>query len=76
VNLGERVNQGQTIARLGASGDSLFPHLHYELRNGVAARGVDGLPSEFTHFQRLLGTTGLAVERGTVATGDIVQSKL
>jgi murein DD-endopeptidase MepM/ murein hydrolase activator NlpD len=75
VKLGERVTQGQPIARLGASGDSLFPHLHYELRTGVGARGVEGLPSEFTQFQRLLGTTVLTVERGTVTTGDIVQSQ-
>jgi hypothetical protein len=75
VKMGQRVEQGQPIARLGASGDSLFPHLHYELRNGVGARGVEGLPSEFTLFQRLLGTTALAVERGAVATGDIVHSQ-
>jgi murein DD-endopeptidase MepM/ murein hydrolase activator NlpD len=75
VKPGQRVEQGQTIARMGASGDSLFPHLHYELRNGAGARGVEGLPSEFTHFRRLLGTTALAVERGAVATGDIVQSQ-
>jgi murein DD-endopeptidase MepM/ murein hydrolase activator NlpD len=75
VTPGERVTQGQTIARLGASGSSLFPHLHYELRTGVGARGVEGLPSEFTRFDRLLGTTVLPVERGTVSTGDIVQSR-
>lgn len=75
VKRGDRVEQGQTIARMGASGDSLFPHLHYELRNGAGARGVDGLPSEFTGFRRLLGTTVLPVERGTVTTGDIVQSQ-
>lgn len=75
VKRGDRVTQGQPIARLGASGDSLFPHLHYELRTGTGARGVEGLPSEFTDFQRLLGTTVLAVERGAVGTGEIVQSR-
>jgi hypothetical protein len=75
VKAGERVCQGQAIAQAGASGDSLFPHLHYELRTGAGARGVEGLPSEFTRFERLLGTTVLAVDRGTVATGDIVQSR-
>jgi murein DD-endopeptidase MepM/ murein hydrolase activator NlpD len=75
VKLGARVEQGETIARLGASGDSLFPHLHYELRNGTGARGVEGLPSEFTRFRRFLGTTVVTVERGTIATGDIVQTQ-
>jgi murein DD-endopeptidase MepM/ murein hydrolase activator NlpD len=75
VKRGERVKQGQTIARMGASGSSLFPHLHYELRTGTGAGRVEGLPSEFNDFQRLLGTTAIAVARGTVATGDIVQSR-
>ena len=74
VKLGERVMSGQPVARMGASGDSLFPHLHYELRSGAGGRGLEGLPSEFTDFRRLLGTNAVAVERGTVATGDIVES--
>jgi hypothetical protein len=37
IHVGARVEQGQTIAFVGASGLATAPHLHYELRiNGVA----------------------------------------
>lgn len=33
VQEGDRVEQGQVIGRMGRSGESIFPHLHYELRH-------------------------------------------
>ena len=76
VKIGQQVKQGEVIARMGASGDSLFPHLHYELRNGVGAKDVEGLPSYFTDFRRLLGAKPIIVKTGQVDTGDIVESIL
>ena len=75
VKVGQKVRQGATIGRMGASGDSLFPHLHYELRNGTGARGTEGLPSEFTRFRRLVGAKPIDVPRGTVGSGELVQSQ-
>ncbi|MDQ5846592.1 MAG: M23 family metallopeptidase, partial [Acidobacteriota bacterium] len=72
VKVGQRVKQGQIIAAMGASGSSLFPHLHYELRNGGGAREVEGLPSYFSNFRRILGSRSVNVRRGAVNTGDIV----
>jgi hypothetical protein len=74
VKVGQDVKRGAIIAQMGASGDALFPHLHYELRNGIGAREVEGLPSYFTNFRRLLGSRPLVVKRGQVDTGDIVES--
>jgi murein DD-endopeptidase MepM/ murein hydrolase activator NlpD len=68
------VKQGETIGQIGASGDSLFPHLHYELRTGPEIRGVEGLPSYFSGFRRVLGAKTVPVERGRVDTGDIVEN--
>jgi hypothetical protein len=74
VKVGQEVKQGEIIAQMGASGDALFPHLHYELRNGIGASAVEGLPSYFTSFRRLLGSEPVVVKRGQVDTGDIVES--
>lgn len=74
VTIGQQVKQGEIIAQMGASGDSLFPHLHYELRSGVGAKQVEGLPSYFTKFRRLLGAGPIVVKKGQVDTGDIVES--
>lgn len=73
VQVGAAVTAGQVLGRIGASGSSLFPHLHYELRTGLGVAGVEGLPSYFHHFRRRLGAHSLAVARGPIDSGDIVE---
>ncbi|KXK59533.1 peptidase M23 [Micromonospora rosaria] len=51
VREGQRVAQGEQIGRLGSTGNSGAPHLHYEQRRGwekVEAH-FDGEPSGITH---------------------------
>ena len=74
VKIGQPVKQGEIIGQMGASGDSLFPHLHYELRTGIGVKQVEGLPSYFTKFRRLLGSGPIVVDQGHVDTGDMVES--
>lgn len=73
VKMGQEVQKGQVIGHIGASGSSLFPHLHYELRNGVGAKEVDGLPSYFSQFRQILGSNSIQIETGQIDTGDIVE---
>lgn len=75
VKIGQAVKQGDIIAAVGASGSSLFPHLHYELRDGTGAKNVEGLPSEFTGFIKVLGTKKINVKKGIVNSGDLLENK-
>ena len=74
VKPGQMVKQGEVIGAIGASGDSLFPHLHYELRNGSGIEGVEGLPSYFSGFRRATASNTMPVERAQLDTGDVVEN--
>jgi Peptidase family M23 len=74
VRPGQMVQQGEVVGQVGSSGDSLFPHLHYELRTGPGDKGVEGLPSYFSGFRRLLRSGMVTIERGQVDSGDIVEN--
>ena len=52
VKLGERVAQGQPLGKLGSSGDTQTPHLHYQLQSGPDIQWSDGLPCKFTNIDQ------------------------
>ena len=53
VHVGERVRRGQVLGRLGNSGNSATPHLHFQVQTTRSFLG-DGLPFVFRSF-RFLG---------------------
>jgi hypothetical protein len=50
VHIGEHIRQGQVIGRLGNTGNSDLPHLHFEIINGPGVATSDGLPFVFRSF--------------------------
>jgi murein DD-endopeptidase MepM/ murein hydrolase activator NlpD len=50
VKVGDRVTQGQVIGRLGNSGDSSGPHLHYQLQSGPQLSHDESLPVRFQNI--------------------------
>jgi hypothetical protein len=74
VQPGDRVEQGELVGRIGFSGDSIFPHLHYSLMGGPELFKAWGLPAYFLQFHRAMGTVSIPVKRGTVDSGDFVES--
>lgn len=62
VGTGDRVARGQVIGRLGNSGNSFGPHLHYHLQAGEVIFGCDPLPVRFVNIG------GAAISQGTYIT--------
>ena len=50
VQLGDRVTRGQPIARLGNSGQSEAPHLHFQVMDGPSPINARGLPYVMSRF--------------------------
>jgi len=68
VKPGERVTKGQRLARVGNSGMSTEPHLHFHLMDTGDWRTANGLPLQLTDFVR----NGTVVERGEPRRGDVI----
>lgn len=66
--IGARVRTGEAIARVGASGSALFPHLHFQRMDGPNDRS-EGVPTRFTGIAR---PGGGAFANGFVDSGDMV----
>jgi len=50
VHPGDRVERGQVLGRVGNTGDSTEPHLHFHVMDGPSPLESDGLPYRFDHF--------------------------
>jgi murein DD-endopeptidase MepM/ murein hydrolase activator NlpD len=62
VRDGDRVEAGDVIGRLGNSGGSLAPHLHFHIVNGPSVGRSDGYPYAIDSFKLAAGSNldGLA----------------
>ena len=50
VRPGDRVRRGEVIARLGNSGNTSAPHLHFHIVDNASVLGSDGLPYVIDRF--------------------------
>ncbi len=62
VKKGDRVKQGQSIARLGDSMSADYPHLHFQMMNGPISLRADGIPSRFENVELAFPTPGLGLK--------------
>jgi len=74
VKAGEVVKAGQTVAAVGNSGTSMFPHLHYQLMDGPTFSS-EGVPSAFAGLTRLRGNIRSPLPSGAIDSGDVVESR-
>lgn len=68
VKPGDRVTQGQRLARVGNSGMSTEPHLHFQLMDTGDWRSAHGLPLQLHDFVR----NGTLVDRAEPRRGDVI----
>ncbi|HEX9166053.1 MAG TPA: M23 family metallopeptidase [Gemmatimonadales bacterium] len=61
VQVGDRVRRGQVLGKLGNSGNSDAPHLHFHLGDGPTPLGSEGLPFTIDRFEQL-GKRGSIME--------------
>jgi hypothetical protein len=50
VKVGDKVKQGQKVAELGSSGNSLAPHLHFQLGRSQNMLATENVPYVFPRF--------------------------
>jgi hypothetical protein len=49
ATVGDHVKQGRVLGKLGHSGDTTAPHVHYQLQSGPDWQNADGLPMKFVN---------------------------
>ncbi|MFQ5928991.1 MAG: M23 family metallopeptidase [Acidobacteriota bacterium] len=75
VELGEEVKQGDLIGQMGRSGMGVgLVHVHYELRTSGDLLKAEGLPTYFRDFRRIIGAKKIAMTKGRIDSGHIVES--
>ncbi|MES2647778.1 MAG: M23 family metallopeptidase [Bacteroidota bacterium] len=74
IKVGDRVTSNQLIGKIGVSGSSFFPHLHFEMRDGITGSS-EGIPSYFKNVYILEGKAKSMVQSGLVETGSIIEAK-
>jgi len=67
VKPGQKVKAGEMIARLGSSGSSTEPHLHFHVCDGPSALQCVGRPVAFSNIEN-----PYAFVAGAIQSGDIV----
>lgn len=68
VRAGDRVAAGALLGRLGSSGNSTEPHLHFQLCSGSSALQCNGMPVSFSNIRVLWAERDRALQSGDIVT--------
>lgn len=76
VSVGDHVKRGQVLGKLGNSGNTSAPHLHFHLMNGPSPVGSSGLPYVIDSFAYDGQVPNEKFEASTDLTGDWGEGRL
>jgi hypothetical protein len=75
TNVGDKVAKREMIGRIGTSGDSFSPHIHYQFQNGKSMLESEGLPSKFENFDLVMGHAIRRIKNSCPNTGMIIRCR-
>ncbi len=64
VKKGETVKIGQVIGRVGHSGNSTAPHLHFQLMDNIDPGKSNGIPCNFTNYEEFRNGKWEHIDKG------------
>ena len=73
VSLGQQVKKGECLGRVGHSGNSYAPHLHFQLMDSIDFSNAKGLPCAFEHYELLREGRWQDISRGIPTNKDRIR---
>ncbi len=73
VSVGQSVKKGDVIGRVGHSGNSFAPHLHFQLMDSCDIKTANGLPCAFEEYEIFQEGEWQTVTNGIPTTKDRIR---
>ena len=73
VTLGEEVKKGQVLGKVGHSGNSTAPHLHFHLMDNADLLKAKGIPCVFEKYEVLQGEQWETITNGVPSDKDVIR---